>query len=147
MSGHHLQQTYSNHVRRVPLLYWATCLALLFGAIGFAWVAFRAPSIASVSALLVALGASGAAWFARINALRAQDRTIRLEEWVRFERLLPAELRARVGDLSFDQIAALRFASDAEVVDLLRQVLTENLHDRKVIKQRVRDWRADWMRV
>jgi hypothetical protein len=140
-------QSYENHVRRVPLGYWATCLAILFGAIGLAWVAFRQPGVASVSALLVALGAGGAAWYARINALLAQDRVIRLEERVRLERLLPADLKPRIEDLSVAQIVSLRFASDGEVAELLRQVLAENLHDRKAIKQRVKSWRADWMRV
>lgn len=141
------QQSYANHVRRVPLGYWATSLALLFGALGFAWVAFRQPTVTTVSALLVALGAGGAAWYARINSLRVQDRVIRLEERIRLDRLLPADLKQRVEDLSIGQIISLRFASDSEVGELVRQVLAENLHDRKAIKQRVQSWRADWMRV
>lgn len=141
------EQSYENHVRRVPAGYWATCLAILFGAIGLAWVAFRQPSVGSVSALLLALGAGGAAWYARINALLAQDRVIRHEERTRLERLLPADLKPRIEELSVAQIVSLRFASDGEVGELMRQVLAEGLHDRKAIKQRIRSWRADWMRV
>jgi hypothetical protein len=141
------EQSYANHVRRVPLGYWATCLALLFGTIGLGWTAIRQPSLASVSAVLVALGASGAAWYARINALRAQDRVIRHEERTRLERVLPADLKPRIEELSVAQIVSLRFAADAEVAELMRQVLSEGLHDRKAIKQRIRNWRADWMRV
>ncbi|MGE0640904.1 MAG: DUF6526 family protein [Thermoanaerobaculia bacterium] len=140
-------QSYENHVRKVPKGYWATCLALLFGALGLAWVAFRHPGIGTVSALLVALGASGAAWYARINALLVQDRLIRLEERIRLERLLPTDLALRISDFSFDQIAAMRFASDDELPELARAVLAEGIEDRKAIKQRVRSWRADWMRV
>lgn len=140
-------QTFENHVRRVPLGYWATCLALLFGALALVWVAWRQPSVAAFANLLVALGASGAAWYARINALRAQDRVIRHEERTRLERILPPELRPRIAELSIAQIAALRFASDGEVAELMRQVLDENLHDRKAIKRRIQHWRADWMRV
>ena len=140
-------QNYANHVRRPPLLYYAACGALILGALGFGWVLFRQPSIAAASALLATLGAGGIAWYARINALIVQDRVIRLEERVRLDRLLPADLKPRIGDLTIGQIASLRFASDAEVGDLVRQVLTENLHDRRAIKQRIRDWRADWMRV
>jgi hypothetical protein len=140
-------QSYANHVRKVPLGYWATCLAILFGAIGLGWTVFRQPSVATVSALLVALGAGGAAWYARINALLAQDRVIRHEERTRLERILPADLKARIEELSVAQIVSLRFASDGEVAELMRQVLAEGLHDRKAIKQRIRDWRADWMRV
>ena len=140
-------QSYSNHVRRVPLGYWAACLSLLFGALGFAWLVARQPSLATASALLVALGAGGAAWYARINALRVQDRVIRLEERIRLERLLPPDLRGRIPELTMSQIAALRFASDGEVAELLRQTVAENLHDRRAIKQRIKSWRADWMRV
>ena len=141
------EQSYSNHVRKVPLGYWAACLAILFGALGFVWLLIRQPSLANASALLLALGAGGAAWYARINALRAQDRVIRLEERLRLASLLPDDLKARISELSIGQIAALRFAADSEVAELLRQVLAENLHDRKAIKRRIRSWRADWMRV
>lgn len=140
-------QNYSNHVRRVPLGYWATCLAILFGALGLGWTMLQKPSLATASALLVALGAGGAAWYARINALFVQDRVIRLEERLRLAQLLPADLAPRIEELSTAQIVSLRFASDSEVADLMRQVLAEDLHDRKTIKRRIRTWRADWMRV
>lgn len=145
--SHFPQQSYANHVRRVPLGYWAAALALLFGALGLSWTTFQQPSLSNLSALLVALGAGGAAWYSRINALLVQDRVIRLEERRRLERLLAADLKPRIEELSVGQIVSLRFASDSEVSELTRQVLTENLHDRKVIKQRIKSWRADWMRV
>jgi hypothetical protein len=140
-------QTYANHVRRPPLLYYASCGALIVGALGFGWDLFRHPSVVAASGLVATLGAGGIAWYARINALRVQDRVIRLEERLRLERLLPADLRARIGELGFGQLAALRFASDDEVAELFRQVLAEDLQDRRVIKRRIRNWRADWMRV
>ena len=140
-------QSYANHVRRPPLLYYASCAALILGASGFGWILFRQPSLFAASGLLAALGAGGIAWYARINALIVQDRVIRLEERVRLDRLLPADLKPRIGDLTIGQIASLRFASDAEVADLARQVLAEGLHDRREIKRRIRSWRADWMRV
>ena len=140
-------QSYANHVRRPPLLYYASCVALIAGAVGFGWALFRPPGHLAASGLLATLGAGGIAWFARINALIVQDRVIRIEERVRLDRLLPADLKPRVDELTIGQIASLRFASDGEVAELVRQVLAENLHDRKVIKQRIRSWRADWLRV
>jgi hypothetical protein len=140
-------QSYSNHVRRPPSLYYAACGALILGALGFLWVTIRQPSLASLSGLLTALGAGGAAWYARISPIRVQDRVIRLEERIRLDRLLPGDLKVRVGDLTIGQIASLRFAGDDEVADLVRQVLAENLTDRREIKRRIRNWRADWWRV
>ena len=140
-------QTYANHVRRPPLLYYASCAALIVGALGFGWTLYRQPGLLAASGLLATLGAGGIAWYARINALIVQDRVIRLEERLRLERLLPAELKGRIGDLTIGQIASLRFASDEELPELARQVLAEDLRDRRAIKRRIRDWRADWMRV
>lgn len=87
------------------------------------------------------------AYYARVNALVVQTRLVQLEERLRLERLLPAELRARLPELTTDQLVATRFASDGEVADLVRQVLDEGLAGRGEIKRRIRSWRADWMRV
>jgi hypothetical protein len=48
--------------------------------------------------------------------------------------------------LSEDQLIGLRFASDDEVVELAKQALEHNL-TRKQIKERIKDWRADYWRV
>ena len=59
---------------------------------------------------------------------------------------LPDSLRGRVNDLSVPQLIALRFASDAEVPDLVKKTLDGNL-DAKTIKQSIQNWRADFLRV
>jgi uncharacterized protein DUF6526 len=41
---------------------------------------------------------------------------------------------------------ALRFAGDAELPGLVRQVLDENLTDRREIKRRIREWQPDHLR-
>ena len=51
-------------------------------------------------------------FFARVFALGAQDRVIRLEERLRMHGLLPDDLKPRINDFTMDQLAALRFASD-----------------------------------
>ena len=91
-------QSYANHVRQPPALYYAACAALVLGALGFLWVTIRQPGLMSVSGLLTALGAGGAAWYARINPLRVQDRVVRIEERVRFDRILPGELKGRIDE-------------------------------------------------
>jgi hypothetical protein len=45
------------------------------------------------------------------------------------------------------QLVALRFASDAELPDLARKVLQENLTERKAIKTLVRNWQPDHLRA
>lgn len=82
----------------------------------------------------------------RSYPLKVQDRVIRLEERLRLQALAPAEWHAQIYRLSEDQLIGLRFAGDDEVVALAKQALEENLN-RKQIKERIRDWRADEWRV
>jgi hypothetical protein len=81
---------------------------------------------------------------ARVNALRAQDRVIRLEEQLRFERL---GLANKFVGLTVPQIVALRFASDAEVGALADQVTSGKLTAGKEIKAAIKNWRPDHVRV
>jgi len=78
--------------------------------------------------------------------LKVQDRIIRLEERLRLQALAPAEWHAQIYRLSEDQLIALRFAGDDEVVNLAKQALEEKL-TRKQIKERIKNWRADNWRV
>jgi hypothetical protein len=61
--------------------------------------------------------------------------------------VLPADLQTRIGELTLDQILALRFASDAELAELMRRVLTDNVTDRTAIKKMIRQWEADFLRA
>ena len=45
------------------------------------------------------------------------------------------------------QLVALRFASDAEMADLVRDVLAGKLASGKEIKGRIKHWQADWLRA
>ncbi len=78
--------------------------------------------------------------------LKVQDRVIRLEERLRLQTLAPAEWHAQIYRLTCDQLIGLRFAGDDEVVELAKQALEYNLN-RKQIKERIRNWRADDWRV
>jgi hypothetical protein len=78
--------------------------------------------------------------------IKVQDRLIRLEERLRLQSLAPAEWHNQIYLLAEDQLIALRFASDDEVVALAKQAVDENLN-RKQIKERIRSWRADEWRV
>ena len=80
-------------------------------------------------------------------ALAVQDRVIQLEERMRCERVLPADLQARIPEFSIDQLVAMRFASNSELPDLARKVLDEHIKERKAIKQMIKTWRPDFARA
>jgi hypothetical protein len=82
----------------------------------------------------------------RLYALKVQDRVIRLEERLRLEELTPSEWHSQIYRLTEDQLIALRFAGDDEVVELAKQALAQNL-TRKQIKEQIKNWRTDNWRV
>jgi hypothetical protein len=142
------EQNFTNHAKTVPAFHlfvmpvmflnlgwsiyrWKTSLWSVDGAI---WV------LTSVALLLGFL-------LARMFALSVQDRVIRLEERLRCERLLPQDLQARIVELEPGQLISLRFACDAELPALARKVLDEKIRDRKLIKQQIKNWRADYLRA
>jgi hypothetical protein len=72
---------------------------------------------------------------------------IRLEERLRYRDLLPPDIATRAGDLRLSEIIAIRFASDAELPNLVARVLSGELKESKNIKQAITNWRADHLRV
>jgi len=85
-------------------------------------------------------------WISRAYTAKLQDRIIMLEEKVRAAELLSAGQDAHLAKLSPKQIAALRFASDAEFGALLERAARENLPP-KEIKAAVKTWRPDLHRT
>jgi Family of unknown function (DUF6526) len=81
--------------------------------------------------------------YARIFALKAQDRAIRAEENLRHFALTGKLLDPR---LTVKQIIGLRFASDAEFVALAQRAAEEKL-SLGAIKRAVKEWRPDFYRV
>jgi hypothetical protein len=97
--------------------------------------------------VIVAIALALGIFISRSMPLRAQDRIIRLEERARLERVLPGDLRGRVGELTASQLIAIRFAADDEVPDLTRRTLNGELKSQGDIKRAIRNWRADTLRV
>jgi hypothetical protein len=140
-------QSFASHARYVPgyhfLLTGILTVNLAF-AVAQAWRHSAAPHAWLNLSLAIGLGLL--MWYERAFPLAVQDRVIRLEETLRMERLLPPDLRLRIGELGYKQIVALRFASDAELPELVRRTLDERLAP-KAIKALVRDWRPDHLRA
>ena len=142
------EQNFSNHTRFVMPFHFFVLPVFVANLIWSILRLFRTElSFGGVMYFLIAAALVVMALYARLFALSVQDRVIRLEERLRYERLLPGELKGRIDEFSVDQMVALRFASDGEVADLARRVLEGQLKSRKAIKQQVRNWKADHLRA
>lgn len=150
------EQNFSNHAKFVPAFHFflAPVLILnLFWTIAFSIYTLRRSEgdgwliMGVIVSILVAIALLVLTLLARLFALGVQDRVIRLEERLRYERLLPNDLKPRVGEFTVNQLVSLRFASDAELPALARKVLDGKVNDRKAIKQMVQNWRPDFQRV
>ena len=139
-------QTFENHARTVPAFHYFTFGLLVINLVWRAYVVVTGFSVDVVVSLLVAVALVMIFFFARIFALTAQDRVIRLEMRLRLPELAP-DLGRRFDEFTLNQLVSLRFASDAELPALATKVLNERLDDRKAIKQMVKEWKADPVRV
>ena len=140
-------QTYSNHTRFFPPFHFFVAPVLLINVFVAGWVAFSNPSGMGFWNLIVAIALMMTAFVARLMALAVQDRVIRLEMRLRMRELLPADLQARIGDISREQCVGLRFASDAELPGLVRKVLAGELNTSREIKKQVGQWQGDYLRA
>ena len=140
------EQNFKNHSRLVPAYHIVGGLLLLLGFGGSLVNLLRADAHALYSATLLVVVfvlLIIISWYARVFALKAQDRAIRAEENFRHFILTgkPLDKQLRMG-----QIIALRFASDEELPALAKKAVDEKL-SQKQIKEAVQNWRADHNRV
>jgi hypothetical protein len=140
-------QTLANHARLQPPFHFfvlpVTATALILALIN---VVRNYESLAAWALALLALAFIVAAPMIRINALKAQDRVIRLEERMRLASLLNEPLKSRIGELTEGQLIALRFCPDAELPALVDKSLQSKLSGRD-IKKLIVHWRPDTFRV
>ena len=140
-------QTYENHVRYHPPFHFVLTPLLLLNLIWAIVSLIREPGWSNVQGLLIAFLLAHIGFIARGSALKVQDRVIRLEEQLRYQRVLPLDLAQRAGALRTGQIIALRFASDEELPELVQQTLEGKLATAKDIKLAIKHWRGDYLRV
>jgi len=142
-------QSYAHHTRWDPAFHFFVLpvfvLAFAASVAHLVWHFGRHPFY-GILLVVLALAALIAIFKIRLNALKVQDRVIRLEERLRLAAVLPESLRPRIPELSVSQLIGLRFASDEELPALVERTLTEKLSCAD-IKKAVKNWRADNWRV
>jgi hypothetical protein len=139
------EQNLKNHARYVPMFHFVM-FALLVANFLHAARTLLPLSQDSFYRMAVAVALILLAWYARAFPVTAQDRIIRLEEKLRLQRLAP-DLEPRIDEFKPEQWTALRFASDAELPGLARDVLAGKLTKSAEIKQAIKIWRPDHLRV
>jgi len=140
-------QSFEHHAKMVPMYHYAAFGLILVPTVYSLVTTVMDFSVGGLMGSAFGIGAILLFFFARAFPLGVQDRVIRLEEQLRMERVLPDDLKGRIGEISTSHLIGLRFASDAELADLTRQVLDGKLTDRKSIKQAIGSWKADHQRI
>jgi hypothetical protein len=141
-------QNYDNHRRLVPL-YHGVAFLLLLGLVIGSIIHFRHTvqyghgRLDAALMVLTSVILSLIYFYARLFALRAQDRAIRAEENLRYFVLTGKLLDHR---LTITQIIGLRFAKDEEFIELVKKAADENM-SQEDIKKAIKNWRADHHRV
>ncbi len=139
-------QNLKNHGRLDPLYHFVLVFVVLANLIVSIVYVVRHPCFYSAWFVVLSVAAFLALFRMRTYPLKVQDRVIRLEERLRLQALAPTEWHSQIYRLTEDQLIGLRFAADDEVVELAKQALEHNLN-RKQIKERIKNWRADYWRV
>lgn len=140
-------QNYSNYIRRYAPVHFAliplTVINLVYQIVRLV----MSPSVDGLFMILIGIALLLIVFTSRLQALKAQDRVILLEERLRYRDVLSPELIKKAAGLSPREIIALRFAPDGELPSLVPQVLEGKLTTSKEIKTAIKDWRGDYHRV
>ncbi len=138
-----MEQNFKNHTR-FSLPFHFVAMPLTFVAIGFSINEFTKSQdvqhaliiVAFVLLLLTLL-------ITRLYALGVQNRAIKTAETLRYFMLTNKALPT---SLKLEQIIALRFANDNELISLTDKAIAENL-SAKEIKIAIKNWKGDYHRV
>ena len=142
------EQSYAKHAQFVPLFHFVLFGLIVVAFIGSLWNFYNHMFVSGQRTtctllVIVTFAMFLQFFFSRVFPLKAQDRAIRAEENLRHFVLTGKLLDHR---LKIKQIVALRFASDAEFVELARKAADQGL-SMGDIKKSVKIWRADHYRV
>jgi hypothetical protein len=142
-------QNYGNHTRYNPLHHFVlTPLTTIFFGWTIAKMDFSSQDAALDSAFLF-IGAFVLVLLpliARMYALTLQNRIIINEMRNRYFHLTGKTFDEKEQNLKLGQIIALRFAPDNELLGLMDRAIAEKLKA-KEIKQQIKNWKGDYIRV
>lgn len=149
MSESQKEQHYGNHIRFYPPHHFVFLPLIALFTCSSAWCIYHFPDRRlewTAITLAFAMVTYLALMLRQHYALGNQDRIVRLEMRLRYYQLTGQGMEPLEQQLSFGQIAALRFAPDAELPGLIQQALADKLSPDE-IKKRVKGWKADEMRL
>ena len=143
------EKNFKNHSRIIPMYHYVLYLLLVAAFAGSFAKMYRsyethiggllAPAVLCIICFILLI----IALQFRTFSLKAQDRAIRAEENLRYFAITGNLLDSR---LNTQQIIALRFAPNNELLDLAHRAVNENLKPAD-IKKAVKNWKADYERV
>jgi hypothetical protein len=140
-------QSYKKHTRFLPPFHFFVIPVLLINLINSIRHVWMDPNEHFAFEMVVAAALLTLAFLSRVQAMTVQDRVIRLEMRLRLRGILPPDLQPGINVLTHRQLVALRFASDAEMAELVRDVQAGKLTTGKDIKLRIKSWQSDWLRA
>ena len=139
-------QNNKNHKKFNPLQHFIIMPFTMILFIIFIKAVFNKETIESCWFVLLILDVFLIALLLRIYATANQDRIIRLEMRQKYFELTGKSFEKEEKHLSKGQIIALRFASDEELLTLIKRAKEENLKSSE-IKSTIKNWKADHHRV
>jgi hypothetical protein len=140
-------QSYQKHTRWLPGFHFFVMPVLLLNLLNELRHLWLDPSRHFAWQVVFAAALLGAGLLSRVQALTVQDRVIRLEMRLRLRGILPPDLQPTIDTLTHRQLVALRFASDAEMADVVRDIVGGKLTTSKDIKMRIKSWQPDLLRA
>lgn len=142
-------QNYKNHIRfYIPhhFIFYPSIGLLLAFAIWKAFIDHSNSTVWVFMAVMLLLVGWLSFMLRQHYALTLQNRIVVLEMRYRYFSITGTKLESLEPKLTFGQIAALRFASDEELPDLLQRTLVEKLSPSD-IKKSIQNWLPDNRRV
>jgi len=142
------KQSFKNHIRYYTphhFVYYPVILTFLAFSVYFIFKAEDKLIWTFISAIFIVLFCL-AFMLRQHYALTLQNRMVRLELRYRYFSLTGKRLEDFENQLKEDQLFALRFAPDEELIELIERTLLENLSGTE-IKKAIIHWKGDYERV
>jgi hypothetical protein len=142
------RQSFKNHIRYYTphhFIYYPVVMTLLVFSVYFIFTSEDKLIWSFISAVFIVLFCL-AFMLRQHYAITLQNRIVRLELRYRYFSLTGKRLENFEQRLKDDQLFALRFAPDDELVALVEKMLFENLSGTE-IKKAIKNWKGDYNRV